>query len=346
MMTSERLQAITARYRNLRIAIVGDFCLDRYLEIDVTKAEISIETGLPVYNVGHVRSQPGAAGTILNNLVALGIEHIYPVGFAGEDGEGFELERSLAAKPGVHLDWFFRTDLRRTFTYTKPLLIQAGKAPVELNRLDFKNWTPTPSAVRERISQSVEELSSQVDALILLDQVDLAETGVITAEVLKAIKALSKARPELFIIADSRRSLRPFPPVCFKMNRAEFKGFTGNSGDFALEELKAAAARLAQRQGRPVIITLSEAGIVGALPSGQVEHAAARPLRGEIDIVGAGDSVTANLAAAWSAGATLREALELAMLASSIVIHQLGTTGTASIEQLGELLKRASALER
>ena len=57
----------------------------------------------------------------------------------------------------------------------------------------------------------------------------------------------------------------------------------------------------------------------------------AHPVRGEIDIVGAGDAVTANLAAALAAGASHREAMELAMAAASIVIHQLGTTGTASI---------------
>jgi bifunctional ADP-heptose synthase (sugar kinase/adenylyltransferase) len=47
--------------------------------------------------------------------------------------------------------------------------------------------------------------------------------------------------------------------------------------------------------------------------------------------------VTANLAAAMAAGANLREALELANAAASVVIHQLGTTGTASIQQLRQV---------
>ena len=74
---------------------MGDFFLDRYLHIDPAKAETSIETGLTVYNVVEVRSQPGAAGTILNNLVALGIREIHAVGFCGDDGEGYELRRAL-----------------------------------------------------------------------------------------------------------------------------------------------------------------------------------------------------------------------------------------------------------
>jgi hypothetical protein len=82
-MTPERFHAITSRYSDLRIAVLGDFCLDRYFEIDPAKAEKSIETGLTVYNVVNVRCQPGAAGTILNNLVALGIGHLPAIGFAG-----------------------------------------------------------------------------------------------------------------------------------------------------------------------------------------------------------------------------------------------------------------------
>ena len=90
-MTPDRFDQITHEFERLCLAVVGDFCLDRYLEIDPARAEISIETGLPVHNVVRVRSQPGAAGTILNNLVALGVGEILPVGFCGHDGEGYEL---------------------------------------------------------------------------------------------------------------------------------------------------------------------------------------------------------------------------------------------------------------
>src|SRR4051812_8702298 len=102
-MNSQRFEQITAKYPKLRIAVVGDICLDRYLEIDPAKSEVSIETGLEVFNVVKVRNQPGAAGTILNNLVALGVEEIFPVGFCGEDGEGFELMAALNSMSGVHL---------------------------------------------------------------------------------------------------------------------------------------------------------------------------------------------------------------------------------------------------
>src|SRR5215831_14472547 len=162
-MNNSRFRSLVERYSGLRIAVVGDFCLDRYLEIDPLRREVSLETGLPVYNVVNVRPQAGGAGTILNNLAALGIGTIYPVGFAGEDGEGFELQRALEKLPGVRLDFFLTTPQRRTFTYCKPLVMAANQAPVELNRLDSKNWTATPEPVQQRLITQLREVSRIVD---------------------------------------------------------------------------------------------------------------------------------------------------------------------------------------
>ncbi len=335
-MTPQRLQEIAARYADLRIAVVGDFCLDRYLEIDPTRAEISIETGLPVYNVTRVRAQPGAAGTILNNLVALGIRGIFPVGFCGEDGEGYELLYALRSLEGVDTRHFLQTPQRRTFTYCKPLVLTPGEPPRELNRLDSKNWTPTPPEVSAELGRSFETLRTQVDAIILMDQVDIPETGVITESLLASIAPEEASIP---IIADSRRGLWGFPPVIFKMNAAELSAMTGSPADSSVEEIQRAVAELAARNRRPVFVTMAERGLVGAMPDGAVEHVPALPLRGPIDVVGAGDSVTANLAAALAAGATLRESLELAAAASSLVIHQLGTSGTASVAEMTAVLR-------
>jgi len=337
-MTSVRFTQIACAYPTLRVAVVGDFCLDRYLEIDPVRREKSIETGLSVHNVVNVRAQPGAAGTVLNNLVALGIGTLFAVGFAGDDGEGFELRRELGRLRGVRLDHFLQTPLRRTFTYCKPLVLEGGAGPRELNRLDSKNWTATPAEVESHLCQSLLALWDQVDAVLIMDQVDLAETGVITGGVLREVGSLAGRRPGLLVLADSRRGLRGYPAVSMKMNCVELGMLLSCAPPEGVEEVRRAAAELAGRQGRYVFVTLSERGLVGAAPSGEVEHLAAMPIRGAIDIVGAGDAVSANLASALAAGASLREALELANAAASIVIHQLGTTGTASVAQLAGLL--------
>lgn len=337
-MNRTRFLTITEQYPRLRLAVVGDFCLDRYLEIDPAKEETSLETGLPVHNVVNVRSQAGAAGTILNNLAALGIGEIYPVGFAGEDGEGMELRRALRDQRGVRMDHFFSTPHRRTFTYCKPLLLRPGQPPQELSRLDSKNWMPTPELVEQQIAEAIETLAEDVQAIILLDQVDVPETGVVTRSVLETIHRLSVAKPDRLIMADSRRGLRGYPPLCYKMNRAELAALTGAPADLDLAEVKKAAAALARQQNRLVVVTLAEAGMVGAAPDGEVVKVPAFPVRGPVDIVGAGDAVTANLVTALAAGANVAEALELASAAASIVVHQLGTTGVATVNQIGALL--------
>ncbi|NBR85524.1 MAG: carbohydrate kinase [Proteobacteria bacterium] len=336
-MTPARFTEITSRYASLRLALVGDFCLDRYLEIDPARAETSIETGLPVHNVVRVRSQPGGAGTILNNLSALGVGVIHPVGFCGEDGEGYELQRALALVPGVQGNLLV-TPLRRTFTYCKPLVVAPGRPPVELNRLDNKNWTPTPALIEGMMVSALEVRARELEAVVVLDQVDVPETGVVTQRVLSALGELRRQRPELPIVGDSRCGLRGWPPIIFKMNAAELSALTGLPADAGLRQINEAALALAKQNGSEVFITLSERGILGAAPNGEVEHVPCHPLRGPLDIVGAGDSVTANLTVALAAGATLREAIELANAAASIVIHQLGTTGTASVTQIRELL--------
>lgn len=337
-MNLARFQTITASYSKLRVAVIGDFCLDRYLEIDSEKKETSIETGLPVYNVTQIRSQPGGAGTILSNLVALGVRQVFGVGFCGDDGEGWELRRALQAESSVRLDHFIPTYQRRTFTYTKPLLMSPGNPPVELNRLDIKNWTPTPPSIVEGLQQAALFLAQHVDAFILLDQVDVPETGVVGSKLLQTIDRITQRHPELLILADSRQGLGGFPNVTFKMNCAELARLVDGAIGTEPNEIRRQAVALAKRQGQCVFITMSERGIIGASPSGESEHLAAFPIRGEIDIVGAGDAVSASLTTALAAGATLREALELAMAAASVVIHQLGTTGTASVAQIQELI--------
>ena len=341
-MKQNRFQPLSQKYPALRIGVLGDFCLDRYLEIDPSRTETSIETGRPVHNVVKVRAQPGGAGTILNNLVALGVGGIFPISFCGEDGEGFELRRALGANASVHLDGFLQTKERCTFTYCKPLTIEPGKPPREHDRLDTKNWTPTPALVEEALVASLQRLAPQLNAIIVLEQVDIAETGVVTQRVRQALGQLANERRDRVIIADSRRGLRGWPAVILKMNAAELAALSGGSASFELEELKRRAGSLARQHGQLVFVTLADRGMISATPKGEVEHVRSLPLRGPIDIVGAGDSVTANLAVSLAAGATPREAIEVANTAASVVIHQLGTTGAAAPEDIAALLSATS----
>lgn len=339
-MTASRALEIAGHFPRLTIGVLGDTCLDRYLEIDPARSEISIETGLPVYNVARVRSQPGAAGTILNNLLALGIGTIVPIGFCGTDGEGYELLRALASHSTVDLKSFAQTPLRRTFTYCKPLVMEPT-GPRELNRLDSKNWDATPAEVEQQIIAGLRRVAGKLDALIVMDQVDLAETGVVTKRVLEAIGELAANRPQLPILGDSRRGLKNWPQVHLKMNRVELATLLETESPRSLADVERAAVKLALQHGRCVFVTLSEEGILGANPQGEVARLPCHPVRGPLDIVGAGDAVSANLAAALASGASLVESLEMANAAASVVVHQVGTTGTASPAQIASMFAGA-----
>src|SRR5437764_12237750 len=95
MLTDDTLRHILDGIPRLRIAVLGDLFLDRYLDLDAHLTEPSIETGLDAYQVVRVRSFPGAAGTVINNLVALGVGQVCAIAAIGDDGDGFELRQAL-----------------------------------------------------------------------------------------------------------------------------------------------------------------------------------------------------------------------------------------------------------
>ena len=91
------------------------------------------------------------------------------------------------------------------------------------------------------------------------------------------------------------------------------------------------------KTGRPLFLTQGEFGILvidSNAVSANLRRVAAFPVSGPIDIVGAGDSSSAAIGCAMAAGATLEEAAAFGNLVASITIQQIGTTGTASPEQV------------
>src|SRR5947207_15933280 len=119
MIAEAALNKILDTIPRLRIAVIGDLFLDRYLDLDAGLTEPSLETGLDAYQVVGVRSVPGAAGTVVNNLVALGVGRVLPVAVVGDDGEGYELRRALAALGVVEAGGLLAAAGRRTPAYAQ-----------------------------------------------------------------------------------------------------------------------------------------------------------------------------------------------------------------------------------
>jgi rfaE bifunctional protein kinase chain/domain len=337
MLTESRVEHILARIPELTVGVIGDLFLDRYLDIDGTLTEPSIETGRDAYQVTRVRSYPGAAGTVINNLVALGVKRVCAVSVIGEDGEGYELRQALAALRVVDCTKVISTPDRRTPTYTKPMLHSTGEVPRELNRLDIKNRTPLPGPLQDLLMGGLADVWPQVDALLVLDQVSEAECGVITTALRDRLARMGESDSGKFTLADSRERIRGFRFVSLKPNEPECRQVLGtnplNCGPFSIE---GAARELAKRTCRPVFCTSGAQGILMATPppEGRVARIPGYPVTGPIDPVGAGDSTSAAMACAVAAGATLEEAASFGNLVASITIQQLGTTGTASPAQV------------
>jgi bifunctional ADP-heptose synthase (sugar kinase/adenylyltransferase) len=328
-LTPERVEEILAKLPDLRIGVFGDLFLDRYLDIEASLTESSIETGLDAYQVVKVRSYPGAAGTVVNNLSALGVGLILPFAVVGADGEGFELCQALEQLAGVELHHVVRDRFTtfRTPTYTKPMLIHAALPARELNRLDIKNRIP----LREMdalMLPALEGAWQALDALIVIDQVSEANCGVVTGGARTLLAALGQRSPTKFVLADSRARIGEFRHVALKPNDAECRRQVPKE-----KSAEEGAWRLAERCGRAVFRTLGERGILVAAPP-LTHFVPAYPVHGPIDTVGAGDSTNAAIACAVAAGASVVEAAAFGNLVASITIQQIGVTGTATPAQV------------
>ena len=346
MLESKRLQEILQTYRDLHIGVVGDFFLDAYFDCDPQLDERSLETGRNCYQVVRTRRQAGAAGTVAANLKALGVGRVDAVGFCGDDGEGYELQRALGAL-GLDLEGFFCCADRFTPTYSKPCYIDLTRRdkPVvqELERLDLKNRRPTPVALQEKITDCIRTRLGSWDGLILLDQVSEPNCGVLTSRVRKFITTEASRRPDDIFLADSRERIHLFKHVIIKPNQFEaVQALNQKKRRTSLKRSMENARALARTTQRPVFLTLSDQGML--LCDGEtVEHVEAFPVKGPIDAVGAGDSTSAAIVASLAAETTLIEAATVANLVGSITVQQRGTTGTAWPAQI---LRRYSEVRR
>jgi len=337
--TPDRLDRILSRFSDAAIAVIGDFFLDQYLEIDPSLAETSLETGLEARQVVGVRSQPGAAGTIVANLCALGIGRVLCLGFVGDDGEGFELLRALRALSADADLMLVRAD-RLTPTYRKPLLRLPDGRRRELERLDTKNRQPTPPDLEAALTRALRDALPQVQGIIVQDQVQEPECGVVTARMREMLAHLAASHPEKIWFGDSRTRIGEYRGLIVKPNREEAcRAVHPDSPPHDAKGAERCTAALARRVGRPVYLTLGAKGIA-LVTLKSIQHIPTARLEGELDTVGAGDSATAGIVAALCAGATLEEAGMIGNLVASITVQQLGTTGTATQQQVRDQFAR------
>jgi bifunctional ADP-heptose synthase (sugar kinase/adenylyltransferase) len=324
-----RLEALTARFSGARVAVLGDFFLDKYLDVEPALAEPSLETGRVAHQVTRVRHAPGAAGTVVNNLAALGAQGIVALGFTGDDGEGWELRQDLAAL-GCELAHLHVAADRVTPTYLKPRDRTRAGLEGERDRYDIKNHLPAPARIEAALLASLDAALPRLDALVIMDQVREEGRGALTAALIAALAERAPHFPKTIFWADSRGRIRRYRNVTAKVNQFELAGVADPAPGASVsdEVIRSETEALASLLGAPVFATAGERGVRVSGPA-PVTVPSVR-VSGPVDPTGAGDSFTAGAVLALAAGATRPEAALVGTLVASVTVRQLATTGTAA----------------
>jgi bifunctional ADP-heptose synthase (sugar kinase/adenylyltransferase) len=349
-MDAARLEQIIRKFPECRVAVLGDFFLDKYLDTDPELAQVSVESGKTAHQVVSVRTSAGAAGTIVNNLHALEAGKLYALGIAGDDGEGYELRKCLG-RLACGMEGLISVPGRFTPTYLKPRNCRAADLSGEHERYDTKNRRPTPVDAQDKVLDYLESVLPQIDAVAVQDQVEAEEeedSGVVTARVRERLAELAVRYPDKIFWADSRARIGAFRSVMIKVNAREavrqvFPPGTENPDD---DVVVRAMAELRRRMGKPVFVTAGGRGMWTSDPEPALVRGVAVPE--PTDPTGAGDSATSGAVLALCAGADPREAALVANFVASITVQQLAVTGTASRPELGPRLEmwRAQAERR
>ena len=252
LISEARLETILNQFQNQRILVIGDFYLDAYWSIDKTRSTLSLETPWHTNPVVEQRYSPGAAGTVTNNLKALGVGTVYTLGVIGEDGFGQTLLECLQAN-GCLTDFMIQVQERVTPTYLKPMHRGYEGVETEGPRFDIENPLAMDAAVETAVVDALRECIPLVDGIIVGDQMPLENLGVITNRVRAEICALGLAFPDKIFFADSRTRIGKYRNVIVKPNRFEAKLAVQpewRGQDIDIEGARQCAAALAERTQR------------------------------------------------------------------------------------------------
>jgi rfaE bifunctional protein kinase chain/domain len=310
--------------QRLKVLVIGDVCLDRWCYYDPDLTEPSRETGIPRLAVVRTEVTPGAAGTIANNLVSLGVRNVSVLGAIGNDGFGWELLGAMSSRD-IKPDLLVQSSSISTFTYTK--LINAHTKVEDQPRVDFVSAFDLPSDVEAEMLTRLRRSFEQFDVIIVSDQAETDRGGVVTKRVREMLIDLATTLPERVVWVDSRVRIEHFrniiaKPNAFEAEQACLRMF--QTVDFP---------RLRETCGfKLLLVTEGENGVRVLGPD---EHDRRVPVRRvkPVDICGAGDSFSAGAACALAATGDPVEAAWFGNLVASITVQKPGT-GTASPEEV------------
>ncbi len=331
----ERLRELLDRMGESRVGVLGDVCLDMYWYADMKRSQLSRETPHYPLPVVEERFSPGACGNVIQNIAALRVGKLLPVSVIGDDWRGMLLSRCFRERK-VDDSFLITSGKRITPCYCKPIRMGISQVRYEDPRLDFENFETLPEELENELIKNLEKVSGQVDALAVSDQFFY---GVVTERVRAKLSELG--RNGLTVVVDSRDRIRLYQDVMIKPNEVESAAAVGKNAselEVTPENYEEIALELSRQSGWPAIVTLGEKGALWC-DGKEAVYAPSRKAAPPVDIVGAGDTFLSAFCASVAAGASGGEAAALANLASGVTVKKIGTTGTASPEEILKLYK-------
>lgn len=291
--------------------------LDRYLVGDVER--ISPEAPVPVVSVTEERVVPGGAANVAANLAALGATADLH-GVIGDDAAGQALIDALVDR-GIGTAGLVRIAGRPTTSKTR--IVARGQQVV---RIDLEVTTPLPERHRETLMATARAAVTGSDAMVLEDY----DKGVFDKAMAQALIAAAREAGIPVVVDPKQKSFFAYAgATVFKPNRRELENafgshFTGDDRDLADARKRLGAEHLLLTLGGEGMVLVSEGEPLGRTPAISREV---------FDVSGAGDTVTAWVAAALATGAEITEAAWLANLAAGVEVTKQGTA-TVSPQEL------------
>ena len=308
----DRIVGLLEGAKDRRIAILGDAMLDVYLRGDVER--ISPEAPVPVVRVRDRRFALGGAANVAQNVAVIGARCDL-VAAVGADAGGETVRSMLAA---IDADAGSLVTVSRPTT-TKTRIVARAQQVV---RVDEEDDDDLSGEEVERVLAAAGEAIDAADALVFEDY----NKGVLVPRVIEDATARATARGIPIVVDPKYRHFFSYQgATIFKPNRRELEAALGAAVD--LDHTAALPETLRRLGAEHLVLTLSEQGMVLISRDGQIKRVPAMA-RAVYDPVGAGDTVTAYLAAVLAAGGSAAEAAVIANYAAGV---EVGKPGAATV---------------
>jgi D-beta-D-heptose 7-phosphate kinase/D-beta-D-heptose 1-phosphate adenosyltransferase len=291
-------------------------------------SRISPEAPVPVVEVSHENSYPGGAANVARNLAEF-TGSVRVLGMIGRDSFGAQL-RGLLGEERIRTDCLVESAAVPTIVKTRIIARQQ-----QVVRVDREKKIKPDAEVLRAILAQVERVLPETDAIIFEDY----GKGLLVQELKNEICKLVSGRGIVVTVDPNPGNPLDWAGVtAIKPNRSEAFAAAGvplgDPADDPLQDepLLEVGRRLIERwQAKQLLITLSEHGMI-LFEDGQPPYHTPTRAQEVFDVSGAGDTAISLYTLALAAGATAREAAEIANHASGIVVGKLGTATVSAAE--------------